>query len=262
MAFDLSMALGWAAALGAVLGLLVGSFLATLTARWPQGRSSLGGRSACDGCGRALTAIELVPLVSFAALGGRCRTCGGSIDRRHPAIEIAAAIVGAAALAVAPNLGGLLGAAFGWTLLTLAILDAEHFWLPDAMTLPLLAAGLLAGLLTPPSLADRAIGAAAGYGGLALIAVGYRAARGRTGLGGGDPKLLAAICAWLGWAALPFVLLLAALLGLGAVALRTAKGERVARTARVPFGAPLAVAAWVMWLLMAGGIVPTSITGA
>lgn len=239
----------WLTLAGAMLGLLVGSYLATLTLRWPQGRTTAAGRSACDGCARPLAWYELVPLVSFAALGGRCRTCGAPIDRRHPTIEAAAAVIGAASLWLHPDVGGLLGALFGWALLTLAILDAEHFWLPDALTLPLLAAGLALGFFFDPPWLDRLIGAAAGFALLAGIGLGYRALRGRRGLGGGDPKLFAAIGAWLGWQALPFVLLLAALLGLISVAISMLRGQAATAQTKVPFGAPLAVAAWAIWLV-------------
>jgi leader peptidase (prepilin peptidase)/N-methyltransferase len=236
------------AAAGGGLGLLVGSYVATLTLRWPQGRSTSSGRSACDGCGRTLAAYELVPLLSFAALRGRCRTCGAKIDLRHPAIEVAAGAIGAVALWLYPDASGLLGAAFGWVLLTLAILDSEHFWLPDALTLPLLGAGLALGLSFDPPWPDRLLGAAAGYGTLTLLAIGYRRLRGRQGLGGGDPKLLGAIGAWLGWQALPFVLLLAALLGLLAAGIAQLRGRRITAQTRLPFGVPLAVAAWATWL--------------
>lgn len=239
----------WAlAAAGAVLGLLVGSYVATLTLRWPQGRSTTTGRSACDGCGRPLAWYELVPLLSFAALRGRCRTCGAPIDRRHPTIEVAAAVIGAASLWLHPDASGLLGAAFGWALLTLAVLDAEHFWLPDAITLPLAGAGLALGLTFDPPFIDRLIGAALGYGLLAGIAALYHKLRARAGMGGGDPKLLGAIGAWLGWQALPFVLVLASLAALVSVAIGAARGRPVTATTRLPFGAPLAVAGWAVWL--------------
>ena len=243
------MIAAWQLALtGGLLGLLVGSYIATLTLRWPQGRSAATGRSACDGCGRPLAWYELVPLLSYAALRGRCRTCGAPIDRRHPALEAAAAVIGAASLWVYPDAVGLLGAAFGWALLTLAVLDVEHYWLPDAITLPLIGFGLALGVRFDPPFIDRLIGAVAGYAVLAGIAALYRAARGRQGMGGGDPKLFAAAGAWLGWQALPFVMVLASIIGLASVAVASARGRAVTATTRLPFGAPLCVAAWGTWL--------------
>jgi leader peptidase (prepilin peptidase)/N-methyltransferase len=241
---------GWIA-IGVVLGAIAGSFLATLVVRWPRERT-LSGRSACDGCGRALRAVHLVPLLSFVLLRGRCRNCGAPIDRHHPAIEAVAALIGGSALALAPGAEGLGGAVFGWLLLTLAMLDLEHFWLPDRLTATLAVLGLAGGLagLAPP-LADRIVGGLAGFAVLAAIGAAYSRLRGRIGLGQGDPKLLGAVGLWLGWQALPLVLLGASLAGLAAVAARAAAGKSVAATDRVPLGALMAIAAWLLWCVAA-----------
>ncbi|PZU11066.1 A24 family peptidase [Sphingomonas sp.] len=228
---------------GALLGLVAGSFLSTLAIRWPAGRSVARGRSACDGCGAPIAAWRLVPLASFVAQRGRAGCCGGTIDWRHPAMEVLCAAIGAVALILAPGWPGAAGALFGWGLAVLALLDLDHFWLPDRLTLPLGALGLAIG----PALAiDRLIGAAAGYAALALLAAAYRRARGRIGLGRGDAKLLGAIGAWLGWAALPFVLLAACALGI-LWAILARKGAQD----RLPLGTLLAVAGWGGWIFIA-----------
>lgn len=239
-------------AAGALLGAIVGSFLATVLIRWPQGQSALGGRSACDTCAAPLHARDLVPVLSFLIARGRCRQCGARIDPRHLGIELAAAMVGAAALvAHGWPLGGVT-AVFGWWLLLLIALDAEHHWLPDALTLPLIPLGLVFGWANfGPPLPDRAIGAAAGGIGLWLIATLYRLVRGRDGMGGGDPKLLAGLGAWLGWMQLPFVLLGAGVLGLIAALAMRSRGHAVVATTRLPLGALLALAAWPLWLVAA-----------
>jgi leader peptidase (prepilin peptidase)/N-methyltransferase len=240
-----------AAVLGALLGAAVGSFLATVLVRWPRDGSALRGRSHCDHCGATLRWHELVPILSYLARRGRCRRCGGAIDRRHLWMELAASAIGAAAMLAHPGAAGIASALFGWWLLILAALDAEHQWLPDRLTLPLIPAGLLAAWTgIGPELEQRLIGAAAGYATLLLIGWAYRAARGRDGLGGGDPKLLAAIGAWLGWVQLPFVLLGAGLLGLAALLLVRMRGGKVAATDRLPLGTLMALAAWPIWLLM------------
>jgi leader peptidase (prepilin peptidase)/N-methyltransferase len=169
-------------------------------------------------------------------------------------IVVAAAIVGTASMLAFPGGAGLFGAVFGWILLALLVLDVEHFWLPDRLTLPLMLTGLLGGIWFEPALADRAIGAAAGFVSLAGVAHGYRALTGRVGLGGGDPRLFAGIGAWLGWVALPFVLLLAASLGLLLVARDRVSGRPVTRHTRVPLGALLAASAWLLWLTGFPGI--------
>lgn len=233
-----------------VLGLILGSFIATLVLRWPHGRS-VRGRSACDGCGRQLSAWELVPLASAATLRGRCRTCAAPIAWTHSLVELAAAGVGAAAGVAAPWPEALAGAVFGWLLLTLALLDWRHWWLPDPITALLAAGGVAGGLLgIGPSLFDRAIGGAAGFATLWLIATGYRRLRGREGMGGGDPKLFAGIGLWLGWQTLPAVLLVASLFGLGLVLLATLTGRAMTRTDALPFGTLLAAAAYPAWLMM------------
>lgn len=242
----------WAIGL-ALLGAILGSFIATLALRWPQGRSVVAGRSTCDGCGRALRAAELVPLVSYLALRGRCATCRRPIDPFHPGVEAAAAVIGFAAGLVAPGTEGLAGAAFGWLLLALGAFDLLAFWLPDRLTGALALGGLFAGgLELGPAMTERLVGGVAGYLSLWLIARAYRRLRGREGLGGGDAKLLGGIGLWLGWRPLPAVLFCACLLGLGLVMYRALSGRRVRGNDMVPLGTLLALAAYPTWLLMVG----------
>ncbi len=234
------------AVLLAVVGAVVGSFVGLVSVRLPAGRPIAFARSACAGCGAVLGPIELVPLLSFAVQRGRCRRCGAAIGWRDPAVEAAAAAIGAiAALGVADPRLAVAVAVLGWALLLLALLDAEHFWLPSSVTLPLVAAGLaVTAWLAPDDLPGHVIGAAAGYLSLAGVAAAYRALRGRAGLGGGDAKLFAASGAWLGWAALPIVLLAAALSGLVVALLLWRRG--ITATTRLPFGVFLAVATWIV----------------
>ena len=135
------------------------------------------------------------------------------------------------------------------TLLALAILDLKYFWLPDAVTLPLLAGGLAVNALgLGPGFENALTGAIAGFACLSLIRLGYRGWRGHDGLGRGDAKLLAAIGAWVGWQPLPFVPLLAALLGLAAVCIMTIAGRKVRAQDRLPFGVMLALSGASAWV--------------
>jgi leader peptidase (prepilin peptidase)/N-methyltransferase len=240
------------AAAAFLLGAIFGSFIATILIRWPQGRSVLSGRSRCDACDASLRPIELVPLLSYAVQRGRCRHCRAPIDPRHLAVELAAGLVGIVALAAHPLPLALVTAALGWWLLAIAVLDLEHQWLPDALTLPLIPLGLAAAWagLGPP-LPERAAGAAIGWAALALIAFAYRRVRGREGMGGGDPRLMAALGAWIGMWQLPAILLGAGLLGLAAVLTMRLRGEAVTATSRLPLGTLLALAAWPVWLVIA-----------
>ena len=151
---------------------------------------------------------------------------------------------------VAPGQAGFMGALSGWLLVALAALDLKHFWLPDRLTGSLVLVGIASGLTgLAPSMLDRAIGAVAGFVTLAFIAAAYRRLRSREGLGGGDPKLLGAIGAMLGWQALPFVVLGASSVGLLFVGLQLANGRRVHAADRLPLGALLAFAAFPLWML-------------
>ena len=231
--------------LGALLGLVAGSFLATLVIRWPEGQP-LSGRSRCDSCGAGVAWADLVPLLGWLALKGRCRACGAAIDPRHPLFELMAAAIGLLAMLAVPGPQGLWGAVLGWVLLALLALDLQHYWLPDRLTLPLLALGLAGGMGTLP---ERLLGAATGGGGLLLLALLYRWLRGREGLGLGDVKLMAALGAWLSLGLLGPLLLAASVAGLAFAAVsrwrRTAEDGGVMR---VPFGACLALAGFPMWL--------------
>ena len=233
-----------------VLGAILGSFVATLALRWPDGRD-MGGRSACDACGRRLGPFELIPLVSVAALAGRCRTCRSPISPYHGNAEALAAVIGGLSGWLSPGAEGVAGAVFGWLLVTLALLDLRAWWLPDPVTALLAAGGIATGLLgLGPPITDRAIGGVAGFAVLWLVGRGYRRVRGRDGMGGGDPKLMAGIGLWLGWAMLPPVLLVASLLGLGVVLVARVGGRAVARDDALPLGALLAAAAYPAWALM------------
>lgn len=229
--------------LGAVLGAIAGSFLATLVIRLPKGEQAVSGRSRCDQCRRELGPLELVPIASRLWLRGRCRACGTAIDPIHFEVEICAAIVGAAALGLAPGPSGLALALFGWLLLPLAWLDWRHFWLPDRLVLPLAIGGLAFGALLGASLTERIIGGLAGWAALSLLSLTYKRVRGREGLGQGDPKLLGAIGLWLGWVPLAPVLMLAAALGLALALARGLSGND-----SLPFGTLLSIAAWpIAW---------------
>ena len=236
-----------------MLGAIVGSFLGAALIRLPRGESVISGRSHCDGCGRVLGPIELVPVVSYMMLRGRCRVCNTLIDRWQFAAEIGGAMVGVATAMFARD-GAMLGIGLvlGWQLLLLGLLDLRHFWLPDRLVALLAATGLIfAGLAAasdPVLIAGPLLGAALGFGILWLTARLYRGWRGREGLGAGDPKLHGAIGLWLGPLGLVETLLGASLIGLAAVAgLALARRAPAADTA-LPLGTLLALAGFAVYL--------------
>ena len=159
-------------------------------------------------------------------------------------VAIGALPVAAMVLAFAPDRiwSGLV---LGWVLLVLSLIDWQDGILPDLLTLPLAAAGVLVSALTWQ---ESLIGATVGAGLLAGPAVIYRRWRGQDGLGWGDVKLAAAAGAWVGWEAMPSMILIAALFGIAAVLLRRWL-RKTSMEESIPFGPALAAATWVLWLV-------------
>ncbi len=234
-----------------IVGALVGSFVTLVADRLPRSEDWVAAPSRCRACGRQLGLLQLVPLVSYAAQRGRCAWCSAALPADLWLGELGGGLAAVIALARGGDAAGMAALAlFGAALVLLAQLDARHLWLPDAITLPLIGLGLLAALALPePALPQRLAGAALGWAGLEGLRRGYRRWRGREGLGGGDPKLLGAIGAWLGLAALPGVVLIAALCGLGWAGIEAMRGRPAGGTAPIPLGTMFAVSA-LGWLAL------------
>ncbi len=256
-----------------VLGLLVGSFLNVVILRVPvmlerdwrrQAREILdesadapkGDRfdlvhpgSHCPACQRPVRALENIPVVSWLALRGRCRGCGARISARYPLIELATGVL-SALLAWHFGWSVELAAALvlTWSLIALSGIDIDHQLLPDNITLPVLWLGLgvsLAGVFT--GIEQAVIGAMAGYLSLWLVFHVFRFVTGKEGMGYGDFKLLALLGAWLGWQALPVIILLSSLVGaVVGIAMIVLLGRN--RQLPIPFGPYLAAAGWLTLL--------------
>jgi len=203
-------------------------------------------RSACPHCGHVLRAWENIPVVSWLALRGRCSQCHARVSVRYPLIELAGAACAVGALLVfGPSAQAV--AAFGLcaALIATSAIDLEHQLLPDSLTLPLLWAGLVVNLAgTFATLHDAVIGAIAGYLALWCVYWVFRLLRGIEGMGYGDFKLLAAIGAWLGWAALPQIVVIAAVGGAVVGLVATWSGKR-RFDEPLPFGPYLAAGALI-----------------
>jgi leader peptidase (prepilin peptidase)/N-methyltransferase len=224
----------------------VGSFLGLVAIRRTAGEQVVSGRSRCRACGRTLRIRDLVPVVSWLVLRGRCRDCGAPIPILHPTVEVAAVVVAVWAALVAPGWIAWAGAAMGWALILLAVIDLREYLLPDAVTLPLIAAGLALSFVGLGAPLEHGIGAVAGFVLFAAIGWAWERASGREALGLGDAKLFAAAGAWVGWMGLPSVMLLAGVLGLAFGLIRhfvTHAGLRQP----MPFGPALAAGMWLTW---------------
>ncbi|MFQ2194889.1 prepilin peptidase [Aeromonas jandaei] len=206
-------------------------------------------RSACPHCGHAITALENIPLLSWLWLKGRCSECQAPISARYPLVELLTALLSVAvAMVISPGWGTLAALLLTWVLVALTFIDLDKMLLPDQLTLPLLWGGLLFNLIGSfAPLADAVIGAMAGYLVLWILYWAFKLLTGKEGMGYGDFKLLAALGAWLGWQALPIILLLSslvgALIGISLIALRKHHQGNP-----IPFGPYLAIAGWIALL--------------
>lgn len=217
------------------------------------------------GIGLLLVTVPLLPLVR-PPLGSLLRKATpGSVvarvmgwlwgrpatgRRRLTVLDIAVVLAGGAGVVLVLLRPAPLPVAIGLGVVTLALAltDLRYRLLPDGLVIPLGAVGLLASEAIGPGLALSVVGVVAGGGLLTVVARGYRALRGRDGLGGGDIKLVAAMGAWLGAPGAMIALAAAAATALAVtVVLSMVRGTRVDGTARLPLGAYLAGMLWVLW---------------
>ena len=225
----------------------IGSFLGLVVRRLPVGGKIVTGRSCCSNCGKTLSPVELMPVISWLAQGGKCRGCGSALGAFYPAIELSATTIALLAVLLTDGPGSAwLGSGFGWTLLTLSWIDAETMLLPDVLTLPLVLAGLIVSIAGgSDAMLTSGIGAALGYGLIWMVARLYAVLAKRPGLGEGDLKLFAAAGAWLGWQALPTVIFTSSIIGIVGALAGMALGKTLTRETRIPFGPFIAAATWL-----------------
>lgn len=265
-------------ALAALLGLVVGSFLNVVIHRLPQimqaqwdaecaqhlatqtgqphdpaapSLTLCKPRSRCPHCGHAIAWYENIPVLSWLALRGKCRSCQQRISWRYPVVEIATAALFAWCIqrwGFSP--AGWAWCGFGAALLTLALIDWDTTYLPDSITLPLLWAGLLASALgwIELHLNDAVWGAAAGYLSLWSIYWGFKLITGKEGMGYGDFKLYAALGAWMGWQALVPMILLASVCG-AVIGIVMKLRSNLREGGYIPFGPFLAAAGFIAMYL-------------
>mgnify|MGYP000574126255 FL=1 len=247
----------------AALGLVVGSFLNVVIHRLPKIMEAQWARdcadyrdeplpseeplslaypgSQCPHCNTKIRAWQNIPVVSYLVLRGRCASCEAAISIRYPLVEIITALIWVIcglSFGVSNALAGAL--LLTAVLVTLTAIDLDHQLLPDSLTLPLLWIGLLLNMMgTFTSLESALLGAVFGYLSLWSVYWLFKIVTGKEGMGYGDFKLLAALGAWFGLAALPTIVLLSSLVGatLGLTLILTGKQSR---ETPMPFGPFLA----------------------
>jgi leader peptidase (prepilin peptidase) / N-methyltransferase len=262
------------------MGLSIGSFLNVVIARMPKGESIVRPRSRCPGCHAPIAWYDNIPVASWLWLRAKCRRCRQPISIQYPFVEL---LTGLLAVACFVHFGFTWATpfyfAFCAALLAVTFIDIPYQIIPNEISLPFIALGVLASLVTHQvTWYDSLIGAAVGFSLIALIAYGYFFLTRREGMGMGDAKLLAMIAAFLGWQSIPFVLLAASVQGLllalagiglgiirkapplpdpsewpGGVAPEPPLEETPLRLAAVPFGPFLSLAA-LEFLFFGGGL--------
>jgi leader peptidase (prepilin peptidase) / N-methyltransferase len=236
---------GFAEATIVLCGLCVGSFLNVCIHRLPLGGSIVHPASRCPGCGQALVWWDNIPLLSYIALRGRCRTCRLPISVRYPIVEaLTAAIFLAHWYVFGPTPLLFVRLLFACALIVLFAIDLEHQILPNVITLPGIVAGFLCSLVAPPGPLMSVAGIALGGGLLWAIAEIWFRLRKVEAMGFGDVKMLAMIGAFLGVKMVVLTFVLSSMIGgvVGAALLATRRADMATR---VPFGTMLAVAALV-----------------
>ncbi|MCG6939834.1 MAG: A24 family peptidase [Thiohalocapsa sp.] len=202
--------------------------------------------SHCPHCGHRIPPWENVPILSFLLLRGRCSACHAPISWRYPAVEALTALLSVVVVwHFGPTVQAAAALLLTWGLVALAFIDADTQFLPDDITLPLLWLGLLLSL--GPVFVDShtaIVGAAAGYLSLFAVFHAFRLLTGKEGMGRGDFKLLALFGAWMGWQALPQIVLLSAVPG-AVFGVALILSGRTGRETPIPFGPFLAISGWI-----------------
>ena len=213
-------------------------------------------RSRCPACGANIKAWQNIPVLSYLLLGAQCSNCQKSISVRYPLVETLTAIL-AAICAWHFGFGweALMAIGLSCTLVAISLIDVDHQIIPDSIVIPLMWVGLAMSLFSPLAGADTLfippqdaiVGALAGYLSLWSVYQLFKLVTGKEGMGYGDFKLLAALGAWLGWQALPTIILMSAVVGaVIGIVLIVFRGRD--RQIPIPFGPYLAAAGWIAML--------------
>lgn len=233
----------WWLVFAALIGACIGSFLNVVIHRLPLGQSLVKPPSRCPKCGYRLKWYDNVPVFGWLLLGGRCRECKNRISIQYPIVELITAVLFVVVVWLTPP-GPLLVTRLLLVCILIALfgIDLEHQILPNSITLPGIAAGVLLSTIAPPGVRDALIGIVLGGGALYAIAWAYYLWRREEGLGMGDVKMLAMIGAFLGWKMVLVTLVLSsfsgALIGVGLIAF-----QRGNMKLALPFGTFLAAGA-------------------
>lgn len=202
--------------------------------------------SHCTHCKHKLKPWHNIPVISYLVLRGKCAFCKYKISMRYPLVEIICCLSSVyVAWRFGVSLQTVAALIFTWTIISLTFIDLDYHILPDHLTLFLLWSGLFFSLFHAfANSQDAIIGAIAGYLIFAIVQWFFKLATGKVGMGQGDYKFLAALGAFLGWQHLPFIILLASIIGL-IFGLTQMTLKKQFKSVPIPFGPYLALAGWI-----------------
>ena len=232
-----------------IVGLVVGSFLNVCIHRLPREESVVWPGSRCPRCTAPIAWYDNLPLLSWIWLRAHCRSCGAPISARYPLVEAATGFLAVLSLVrFGPTPWAVVAFAFAAALLLISFVDLDHLIIPDAVSLPGILAGLAVSALVPGGVGlwDSFAGVCLGGGLLWMVAAAYERSTGVEGLGLGDAKLLAMVGAFLGWQAIPAVLVVASVAGTlaGLAVLFSRHGRGAARRVRRMLGTAAVAVHW------------------
>jgi len=227
-----------------VFGLCIGSFMNVCIYRVPASKSIVYPGSMCPKCGNVIRFYDNIPVLSYLWLKGRCRNCNEPISIRYPLVEIISGLFSLCVFLIfGLSLEGIIYYVFISMLLVITFIDIDHQIIPDALSIPGIPAGFIASFVIPSlTYMDSLLGILAGGVSLFLVAWIYELIKGKSGMGGGDIKLLAMIGAFTGWKGVLFTIFISSAVGTLTgiiIMLRTQKGLKLA----VPFGPFLSIGA-------------------
>ena len=243
-----------------ILGSIWGSFSNVCIHRLPDNKSVSRGRSYCPSCKKQIRWYDNIPIFSYVFLKAKCRDCSAKINVKYLLVELICALSFVwffylFGLSLTTLLFFILSIFF----VIIFFIDLKHFIIPNELTFPLMAIGLLKSFdpnlnqYLFPNFLNSLIGGVAGYIIIWMIIFIYKRLRNKEGMGLGDAKLLSAIGFWFGWISIPFILFFSSFIAL-VLAIPSLINKSKNLSSQIPFG-PYLILGCVLYLLLLDKII-------
>ena len=243
-----------------ILGSIWGSFSNVCIHRLPDNKSVSRGRSYCPSCKKQIRWYDNIPIFSYVFLKAKCRDCSAKINVKYLLVELICALSFVwffylFGLSLTTLLFFILSIFF----IIIFFIDLKHFIIPNELTFPLMAIGLLKSFdpnlnqYLFPNFLNSLIGGVAGYIIIWMIIFIYKRLRNKEGMGLGDAKLLSAIGFWFGWISIPFILFFSSFIAL-VLAIPSLINKSKNLSSQIPFG-PYLILGCLLYLLLLEKIV-------